>query len=103
MAELDEKYIECMEDVLALYERPYDAVEPVICLDEKVISPRAEVRPLRPAAPGHIAKQDNEHPRRGTANVFAVVEPKAGRHFTSATPNRTAAEFADTLGSLLES
>ena len=33
VAELDEKYIERMEDVLALYERPYDAAEPVICLD----------------------------------------------------------------------
>ena len=31
-----------------------------------------------------------------------MVEPKAGRHFTCATPHRTAAEFAKTLGSLLE-
>ncbi len=76
--------------------------EPVIRLDEKAILLQAEVRPPRPAAPGHIAKQDNEHQRCGTANVFGVVEPKAGRHFTRATPNRTAAEFANTLGSLLE-
>ena len=55
------------------------------------------------AAPGHTAQRDNEYQRCGTANVFAVVEPKAGWHFTSATPNRTAAEFAKTLGSLLES
>ncbi len=102
VAELDEPCIERMEDVLALYEKPYDAAEPVVCLDEKPFSLHAEVRPLRPAAPGHIAKQDNEHQRRGTANVFAVVEPKAGRHFTCATPNRTAAEFAKTLGPLLE-
>ena len=102
VAELDEIYIERMEDVLALYEKPYDAAEPVVCLDEKPISLQAEVRPPRRAAPGHIAKQDNEYQRRGTANVFAVVEPKAGRHFTCATPNRTAAEFAKTLGSLLE-
>ena len=102
VAELDELYIERMEDVLALYEKPYDAAEPVVCLDEKPISLQAEVRPPRRAAPGHIAKQDNEYQRRGTANVFAVVEPKAGRHFTCATPNRTAAEFAKTLGSLLE-
>lgn len=102
VAELDEKHIERMEDVLALYERPYDAAEPVVCLDEKPIFPHKEVRPSRPAAPGHAAKRDNEHQRCGTANVFAVVEPKAGRHFTSATPHRTAAEFAKTLGSLLD-
>ena len=28
VAELDEPYIERMEDVLALYEKPYDAAEP---------------------------------------------------------------------------
>ena len=102
MAELDEPCIERMEDVLALYEKPYDAAQPVVCLDEKPVLLHEAARPLRPAAPGHIAKQDNEYQRCGTANVFAVVEPKAGRHFTCATPNRTAAEFAKTLGSLLE-
>src|SRR2546427_8360408 len=38
------------------------------------------------AKPGKPAKQDNEYERCGTANVFAVVEPKSGRHFTTATP-----------------
>ena len=103
VAELDEQYIERMEDVLAVYEKPYDPAEPVICLDEKPISLHAEVRPPRPAAPGHIAKRDNEYKRCGTANVFAVVEPKAGRHFTCATPNRSAAEFAKMLGPVLDS
>ena len=103
VAQLDEPSIERMEDVLALYEKPYDAAEPVVCLDEKPISLHAEVRPPRPAAPGHVAKQDSEYQRCGTANVFAVVEPKAGRHFTCATPNRKAAEFAKVLASLLDS
>ncbi len=31
-----------------------------------------------------------------------MVEPQAGRHFTCATPNRSAAEFAKTLASLLQ-
>ena len=74
--------------------------EPVVCLDEKPISLHAEVRPPRAAAPGHMGKQDNEYQRCGTANVFALVEPKAGRHFTAATPNRSAAEFAKVLASL---
>ncbi|MGH9992804.1 MAG: IS630 family transposase [Nitrososphaera sp.] len=94
MAELDEDYIAKMEDVLALYEKPYRSAEPVICLDEKPVSLHADVRPFRPARPGHIAERDNEYKRCGTANIFAVVEPKAGRHFTCATPNRSAAQFA---------
>jgi hypothetical protein len=39
-------------------------------------------------------RRDNEYERRGTANVFCAVEPKAGRHFTFATPDRSAFEFA---------
>ena len=94
VAELDANYIARMEDVLALYEKPYNVKEPVVCLDEKPVSLHAEVRPPRPARPGHIAKRDNEYKRCGTANIFAVVEPKAGRHFTCATPNRSGAQFA---------
>ena len=37
---------------------------------------------------------DNEYQRNGTANVFCAVEPKAGRHFTFATPDRSGFEFA---------
>lgn len=103
VAELDERYIERMEDVLAVYEKPYDPAEPVVCLDEKPISLHAEVRPPRPAAPGHVAKRDNEYERCGTANVFGVVEPKAGRHFTCATPKRTAAEFAKVVRTVVDS
>ena len=94
IADLDAAYIANMEDVLALYEKSYTAKEPVVCLDEKPVSLHAEVRPPRPARPGHIAKRDNEYRRCGTGNIFAMVEPKAGRHFTCATPNRSAHEFA---------
>src|SRR5215831_12464933 len=81
-----------MEDVLEVYERPYDPREPVVCLDEKPITLHADVRPVSPAAPGREARRDSEYERCGTANVFCVVEPKAGRHFTFATPDRS--EFA---------
>jgi hypothetical protein len=94
VAELDAEYVAKMEDVLALYEKPYSTKEPVVCLDEKPVSLHADVRPARPARPGHLAKRDNEYRRCGTANLFAVVEPKAGRHFTCATPDRSAAQFA---------
>jgi hypothetical protein len=94
VAELDDAYIARMEDVLGLYEKPYRSAEPVICLDEKPVSLHDDVRPGRPARPGHIAKRDNEYKRCGTANLFAVVEPKAGRHFNCVTPNRSAAQFA---------
>jgi hypothetical protein len=55
VAEMDGPYIEKMEDVLAVYEKPYDAAEPVVCVDEKPASLHADVRPSQPMAPGKIA------------------------------------------------
>jgi hypothetical protein len=101
VAELDEEYIAKMEDVLKIYERPYDPMEPVVCFDEKPIRLHDEVRPPRPAAPGRIAKRDNEYKRCGTANVFCAVEPKAGQHFTWPTPNRSGPEFARVIADLV--
>jgi hypothetical protein len=94
VAELNDEYISKMEDVLELFERPYNPEEPVVCLDEKPVTLHADVRPLSPAAPGREARRDNEYERRGTANLFCAVEPKAGRHFTYPTPNRSAVQFA---------
>ena len=101
VAELNEDYIAKMEDVLETYEQPYDPQQPVVCLDEKPVTLHADVRPASPAKPGREARRDNEYERCGTANVFCAVEPKAGRHFTFPTPDRSGFEFAQvavTLG-----
>jgi len=92
--DLNEEYIAKMENVLETYERPYDPEQPVICLDEKPVTLHADVRPASPAVPGREARQDSEYERCGTANVFCAVEPKAGRHFTFPTPDRSGFEFA---------
>jgi transposase len=101
VAELDGAYIQHMEDVLAVYEKPYDPAEPVVCIDEKPVALHADVRPPSPARPGKPARQDNEYERCGTANIFGAVEPKTGRHFTTATPDRSGAEFARLLGRIV--
>ena len=70
-ADLDDDYIAKMEDVLEVYERPYDPQQPAICLDEKPVTLHADVRPTASAAPGREARRDNECQRCGTANFFA--------------------------------
>jgi hypothetical protein len=80
-----------MEDGLETYERPYDANQPVVCLDEKPVTLHADVRPASPATPGREARRDNEYERCGTANVFP------GHHFTFPTPDRSGFEFAQVL------
>ena len=95
--ELTEEYISKMEDVLEVYEKPHNPREPVVCLDEKPVTLHAEVRPPSSAVPGREARRDSEYERCGTANLFCAVEPKAGRHFTYATPDRSAARFAQVV------
>ncbi len=97
IAELSAEYIARMEDVLGLYEKPLLEKEPVICMDEKPVVLHADVRPPRPMRPGGVARRDCEYQRRGTANAFCGVEPKAGHHFTKVTANRSAPLFADYL------
>src|SRR5215467_7844930 len=101
VAELGDEYIRKMEDVLETYEKPYDPSEPVVCLDEKPVTLHADVRRSSPAEPGREARRDSEYERRGTANVFCAVEPKAGRHFTFATPDRSGFEFAQVVAHLV--
>jgi len=86
-----------MEDVLAVYEKPLSQAEPVVCVDEKPVCLHHEVRSPVPMKPGRVAKRDAEYKRCGTANVFCGVEPKAGKHFTKVTPNRSSPQFADFL------
>jgi DDE superfamily endonuclease len=100
VADLTPESLARMEEVLALYERPVDPRRPVICLDEKAVSLHAAVRPSRAMRPGHPARRDYDYRRCGTANLFCAIEPKAGRHFIKATPNRTAAQFAAMLDDL---
>ena len=52
VADLDDDYIAKMEDVLEVYERPYDQQQPVLCLDEEPITLHAHVRSATPTAQG---------------------------------------------------
>ena len=72
------EFVAAMEDVLEVYHRPYDAKRPVACMDECSKQLIGEVRQPLPPKPGHVAKEDSEYERKGTANVFMAVEPLAG-------------------------
>lgn len=98
---LNEEYIARMEDVLAIYEKPYNSSEPVVCLDEKPVQLLDHSRDPQPMRPGTIARKDYEYKRNGSVNVFRAVEPKAGRHFTKVTPTRKKPEFASFLKSIV--
>jgi hypothetical protein len=86
-----------MEDVLEVYQRPYDPRRPQVCLDEASKQLVAETRVPVPAAPGRPARVDYEYERKGTANLFLVCEPLAGKRHVRVTERRTAVDFAETV------
>jgi hypothetical protein len=95
--EIDGEFIERMEGLLELYARPENPTEPVVCLDERPVQLLDAERPGRRMKPGRVAKRDYEYVRRGTANIFCIVEPRTGRRQTHATPNRKGRAFARAL------
>ena len=95
------EYVAAMEDVLEVYHRPYDAQRPLVCMDECSKQLIGEVREPLPPKPGHVAKQDSEYERLGTANVFMAVEPLAGKRTTQVTERRTRVDWARFVQMLL--
>lgn len=83
-----------MEDVLDVYEMPYNPMRPVVCMDEKPYQLLGDARKPLPMRPGDDHKIDSEYKRNGTCSIFAFVEPLGGRHHVSVHEHRTAVDWA---------
>jgi len=83
-----------MEDVIAVYHRPFDPDRPVVCVDEVPVQLVEEVRTPVPAKPGRPARHDYEYRRCGTANLFLAFAPLQGWRAVRVTERRTATDFA---------
>ena len=84
-----------MEDVLDVYQRPYNSQEPVVCIDETNKQLIKETR--IPCEPGQTEKVDSEYERNGVADVFMIFEPLAGKRETVVTETRNSLDFANVL------
>ena len=91
-----------MEDVLDLYEEPYDPQRPVVCFDETSTQLLAETRPALPPQPGIPRRQDYEYRREGTRNLFLACEPLAGWRQVTVTQRRTMQDFAHQMRWLVD-
>ena len=91
-----------MEDVLEVYQRPFDPKRPLVCLDEKPVQLLADARESLPAKPGSVAKRDYEYKREGTANLFVAFEPLANWRDLRVTRQRTRQDFAAFVTNLVE-
>ena len=86
-----------MEDILDVYEMPYDPSVPVVCMDEKPYQLLGEARGALPMRPGDLQKIDSEYKRNGTASIFVFIEPLGGIRHVSVREHRTAKDWAEEI------
>jgi len=94
-------FVACMEDVLDVYQRPYDKDCPVICMDEKPYQLLGEVRKPIPMKAGKSKREDNEYKRNGVCSIFIFTEPLAGWRHVHARERRTKIDWANEIKNLL--
>ena len=89
-----------MEDILEVYQRPYDPHRPLVCLDETSKQLIAETRVPIAAKPGQPGRHDYEYRRNGTANLFMMFAPLEGWRHVKVTDRHTALDYAQVLKEL---
>jgi len=89
-----------MEDILDVYQRPYDPQRPLVCVDETSKQLLAETRVPIAAKPGQPARHDYEYRRNGTANLFMMFAPLEGWRHVKVTDRHTALDYAQVLKEL---
>jgi hypothetical protein len=103
-------FVCAMEDVLEVYARPYDAKRPQVCFDEAAKQILSEVRePIaatpkegKPGEQGRVERVDNEYKREGTAAIFMLSQPLAGKRRVLVKDRRTAKDFAEAIRFMVE-
>ena len=91
-----------MEDVLKVYERPFDGKRPVVCVDEISRQLLGEVAEPLPMKSGYPKRQDSEYKKHGTFNVYLIVEPLTGWCRTKVTEHRGNMDWAQLMRELVE-
>jgi len=93
--------VAAMEDILAVYARPYDKNKPVICMDEKQYQLLKLTYDPLPMKPGTAQREDYQYIRAGTCSIFIFSEAPSGWRHAEAFPQRTKRDWANRIQWLL--
>lgn len=91
-----------MEDVLTVYQRPLDAENPVVCVDESSKQLVKETRLPIPMQEGQAERYDYEYERNGVANLFMLFAPFQGWRHIKVTDRRTKQDWAQVMKDLVD-
>jgi hypothetical protein len=82
-----------MEDVLHLYNLPFDEKRPIVCFDELPVQLLGEVVAPLPMKAGCSKRVDYEYKREGTACLLVAFEPLTGQRIVETSRQRTKADY----------
>jgi len=82
-----------MEDVLYLYNLPFDEKRPLVCFDELPVQLLGEVVVPLPMKEGQSTRFDYEYKREGTACLLVAFEPLTGQRIVETSRQRTKADY----------
>ncbi len=80
-----------------VYQRPYNPLYPVVCLDETSRQLIEETRVPIAVKPGEPKKVDYEYRRNGVVDLFMIFEPLAGQRHVMITDSRKRTDFANCI------
>lgn len=98
----DADFVAAMEEILDIYEMPYDENQPLVCMDEKPYQLLDHARDPMPMRPGDIKKIDAEYKRDGTAAIFVFINPHTGEIWQFVEETRTAVDWAEKVKYLVD-
>jgi hypothetical protein len=91
-----------MEEVLDVYQAPYDARHPLIGMDEAARQLLSDVFDPLPLKPGRPRRIDDKYDRHGTCSLFMFYNPITGWRRVGCRDSRTACDWAEEVRHLLE-
>lgn len=89
-----------MEEILYLYQLPYDPLRPLWCFDERPCQLIGDTLVPLPMEAGKPWRQTYEYERNGVCSVLLAVQPHTGLCFVQVREQRTARDYADFMAAL---
>lgn len=99
--EQNAEFVAAMEDILDVYQRPYDASRPVVNMDEHLVQLVKETRIGVATRPDSPERFDYEYERNGTAVNFMFTEPLSGWRKVRVRQRKRARDWAHEIKELL--
>jgi len=82
-----------MQDILHLYNLPFDEKRPVVCFDELPVQLLGETVAPLPMKAGQPKRFDYEYERHGTCSLLVAFEPLTGTRLVEVSKQRTKADY----------